>query len=98
MGSVLPRRRARAVEDRTGEARWHRHALILPVGVAVSILWLEIVLRLHAQTPVVAGGLLYAALFAGVAAALVCLVVSLLHGALRTVVVGLSLGPSPSSS
>src|SRR5690606_36915319 len=57
-----------------------------------SILYMEIVLRVGTQTPVLNNGLVFATLFAGATASLVFLAASFFRGVGRTLVVGLSLG------
>ncbi|AXH97733.1 sulfatase-like hydrolase/transferase [Ornithinimicrobium avium] len=84
--ATLPRAR-----QGSGPARETRHGgapFVLPVLLAVSILYLELLLRLGTGAPFLGGGLLYLTLFAGVAALVALLVISFLHGWARVVLTG----------
>lgn len=70
----------------------HRRArLVLPLVVLVAILWMESAVRIRTDGPFFAVGLVYATLFAAVAALFVFLVASFFHQVARHIVVGLSL-------
>jgi phosphoglycerol transferase MdoB-like AlkP superfamily enzyme len=79
------RRRAR-----DESARWRR--LILPVFLALSIIYLEVLLRIGTDAPFGNDGLVYIVLFALACALLVHLVADVFGGRARTVVVGAFLG------
>ncbi len=88
---MAPTRTPPRVRQGRGPAREARHAgapFVLPVFLAASFLYLEVVLRLSTDTPLLGGGLAYVVLFSGAAGLVGFLLVSLVRGRARTVVTG----------
>lgn len=81
----------RPAEGWRGHERAGVIGLALPAFLLVSMLWLEVILRLQTDAPFLGIGLAYATLFAGVTALLAHLVASFLAGRARDVLVALCL-------
>ena len=92
MGPARAQQGTRPAGSRSRGGPWRAGAFYLPAFIATSILFMESVLRVRADAPFLNSGLLYAALFAAVAALLITVVASVLNGVVRTVFVGVCLG------